>query len=118
MFDFGSKIKIKPSSYTLRTGHFMPCVVEHLKSWVLEGSLDAKNWSELDRQKNTQDLNGDFKYKTYHCKPVNAFRYIRLRQTSKNHHNSHFLFLNNIELFGTLYAESQREIEEVEELEE
>ncbi|KAK8894966.1 hypothetical protein M9Y10_023408 [Tritrichomonas musculus] len=105
MIDFGSQLRIKPSAYSLRSAHFMPCVVEHLKSWVLEGSSDAKNWSELDRQKNTQDLNGDFKFKTWQCKELDSFRYIRLRQTSKNHHNSHFLFLNNIELFGTLIVE-------------
>ena len=101
MIDFG-RFRLKPSAYTLRTGHFEPFSVEHLKSWVIEGSYDAMNWSELDRQKNTQDLNGDFKSKTWPCKEYVAFRYIRLRQTSKNHHNSNFLFLNNIELFGTL----------------
>ena len=101
MIDFG-RFRLKPSAYTLRTGHFDPSSVEHLKSWVLEGSYDAQNWSELDRQKNSQDLNGDFKSKTWPCKEYVAFRYIRLRQISKNHHNSNFLFLNNIELFGTL----------------
>ncbi|OHT15994.1 hypothetical protein TRFO_42129 [Tritrichomonas foetus] len=108
MIDFGTKLRIKPNAYSLRTAHFNPCIVEHLKSWVLEGSIDAKHWSELDRQKNSQDLNGDFKYKTWPCKELEAFRYIRLKQTSKNHHNSHFLFLNNIELFGTLIVEKTK----------
>jgi hypothetical protein len=101
MIDFG-RFRLKPSAYTLRTGHFDQNSVEHLRSWVLEGSYDALNWSELDRQKNNQDLNGDFKAKTWPCKELVAFRYVRLRQTAKNHHNSHFLFLNNIELFGTM----------------
>jgi hypothetical protein len=101
MIDFG-RFRLKPSAYTLRTGHFDQNSVEHLRSWVLEGSYDATNWSELDRQKNSPDLNGDFKSKTWPCKELVAFRYIRLRQTAKNHHNSHFLFLNNIELFGTM----------------
>jgi hypothetical protein len=60
MIDFG-RFRLKPSAYTLRTGHFDQSAVEHLRSWVLEGSYDAINWSELDRQKNNQDLNGDFK---------------------------------------------------------
>jgi hypothetical protein len=101
MIDFG-RFRLKPSAYTLRTGRFDQNSVEHLRSWVLEGSYDALNWSELDRQKNSPDLNGDFKTKTWPCKELVAFRYIRLRQTAKNHHNSHFLFLNNIELFGTM----------------
>lgn len=105
MIDFGSQLRIKPNAYSIRSARFNSCVVEHLKSWVLEGSPNGKNWNELDRQKNTQDLNGDFKYKTWQCKELDAVRYIRLRQTSKNHHNSHFLFLNNIELFGTLIVE-------------
>lgn len=108
MIDFGS-LRIKPNAYSIRTGHFPPCAVEHIKSWVLEGSVDAQSWNELDRQKNTQDLNGDFKYKTYQCKQLEPYRYIRLRQITKNQHKSHFLFLNNIELFGTLIINTMKE---------
>lgn len=74
----------------------------HLKTWVVEGSNDEKNWEEIDRRAGNSDLNDRNRFNTYDTSNKHFYRYIRLMQTGKNHRGTDFLFLNNIELFGIL----------------
>jgi hypothetical protein len=41
---------VRPTHYTLSGWH--------LKSWVVEGSLDGQCWAEIDRPTNNQDFKG------------------------------------------------------------
>jgi hypothetical protein len=52
-----NEMRVRVFSYTLRT-HVYDVGACHLKSWVLEGSLDSENWTNLDTQNNNGDLNG------------------------------------------------------------
>jgi hypothetical protein len=50
-WDFGQKF-IRLTHYTIRAAD-----KEYPKSWVLEGSTDKENWTEIDRRKNDSHLN-------------------------------------------------------------
>jgi hypothetical protein len=70
-----------------------------LRSWVLEGSLDAETWIEMDRQQDMMDLKGDF---IPVQKPAES-RFIRLTQTAKNGDGNDALQIMDVEFFGTLW---------------
>ena len=74
----------------------------HLKNWVIEGSNDCKEWNIIDSRENNDDLNGPNKVATFHCKQPLRVRYLRLRQTGKNHHDAEDIQLTNVEFFGRL----------------
>jgi hypothetical protein len=91
------EMRVRPTHYTIKT----LC----LKSWVVEGSLDGKSWTEIDRQTNNQD------FKDRHLIPTASFavsnpaecRFIRLTQTGENpEHKNDYLYLSAVEFFGTL----------------
>jgi hypothetical protein len=76
----------------------------HLKNWVIEGSNNLKEWTEIDRHEGNYDLNDRNRCVTYRCEGKQGiFRYIRLRQSGKNHRGNDFLFLGNVEFFGMIY---------------
>jgi hypothetical protein len=74
----------------------------HLKSWVIEGSNDGENWTEIDRREDNNDLNGKGNVMTWRCENPMRARIIRLRQIGKNHRGTDDLQLNAIEFFGQL----------------
>lgn len=92
----------KMSQYSLRTFVGAPNS-GHLKTWAIEGSNNGKDWTVIDKRKDNENLNGRNKYRTLRCHGAKQFfRYIRLRQTGKNHCGNDFLFLSSIEFFGCL----------------
>lgn len=76
----------------------------HLKSWVIEGSNDNKNWEIIDSQNDCDYLNGSCLTHLFNISDNNSkeFRIIRLRQTGKNWFNNYYLTLNSFELYGKL----------------
>jgi hypothetical protein len=91
---------VRSTHYTIRAFY--------LKLWVVEGSLDGSNWTEMDRKTNNLDFDDDLywnkKWNTASfavSKPV-EFRFIRLTQTDKRHDGSDYLVLCAVEFFGTL----------------
>ena len=100
-YDFKDR-RVAPTSYSIRTDNGL----SHPKSWVLEVSNDGRegSWEVVDRRENNSSLNG--KYLTGNFKinpsPITCFRFVRLRQTGPNHRGDNSLYLNSLELFGTL----------------
>ena len=98
-FDFKSR-RVCLSGYSLKshngTGQFFV-------SWVIEVSDDGSTWEAVD-ERNTQDLVGANKVKTYECsRQSNKFvRFVRMRQTGKNNYPDDYLILSQIEFFGKL----------------
>jgi hypothetical protein len=87
-------MRVYPTHYTIRT-----C---DLKSWVVEGSLDGDNWTEIDRQTDNQDFKDGWNKVSFTVsKPVES-RFIRLTLTDKTHHGRDSLYLAAVEFFGTL----------------
>jgi hypothetical protein len=88
------EMRVRPTHYTIRTKW-------GLKSWVVEGSLDGENWTEIDRKTNNQDFKSWNTVSFTVSKPVES-RFIRLTQTGKDHNNCDGLCLFAVEFFGTL----------------
>jgi hypothetical protein len=99
-FDFRD-MRVTATHYMIRTtgaGERGP----HLKSWVIEGSLDGQRWTELDRKKNDGQLKGRNAYASFAMSTSAEVRMIRLRQTGKNHVGNNYLALSAFEVFGTI----------------
>ncbi|OHS95125.1 hypothetical protein TRFO_38643 [Tritrichomonas foetus] len=100
-FDF-KDMRIIPTFYSIRTqGCGINCC--HMKSWVVEQSDDGIEWTEVDRQENSNELNGSFKVGTFEIKDPMKSQFIRIRQTGMNWYNDNRMFLCGVEFFGDLY---------------
>jgi hypothetical protein len=93
-WDFHDR-RVSVSHYTLCT--------QWLKSWVLEGSLDGRNWQELDRRAE-QKRPSPTSFAVSTAAHGSEHRFLRLTQTDKNRYRSDILVLNTAEFFGTLLA--------------
>jgi hypothetical protein len=72
-----------------------------LKSWVVEGSPDGENWTEIDRQADRPAFNCMGTASFVVSDPA-EFRFIRLIQTGKSRVGSDDLLLRAVEFFGIL----------------
>jgi hypothetical protein len=90
------QISVRPTHYTLAAGW--------LKSWVIEGSLDGANWTELDRQTDTQDFANlrRLAAASFTVAHPEESRFIRLSQTVENHNGDDVLLLGAFQCFGTI----------------
>ena len=81
LFDFKDK-SIQMTHYSIHTGTY-DTNRGHLKSWVIEGSVDGNQWDEIDNQTNNSSLNGSRYEAIFEVKHKRKefYRYIRLRQT-------------------------------------
>jgi hypothetical protein len=99
------QMRVRPNGYTLRA--------RYLKSWVVEGSLDAMNWKEIDRQTDNQDFQPnptvDYPTASFRVPNKRPYGFLRLTQTDKNHRGNDFLFLSAVEFVGELRPWSVRE---------
>ena len=106
-YDFMGR-RVTPKSYSIRSHHLGPgdC---HTKSWVLEVSYDGSegSWKVVDSRENNNDLNDKHVTRNFSLgtPPSEAFRFVRLRQTGKNHWGSDSLAICALELFGALSRE-------------
>jgi hypothetical protein len=82
------ELRILPTHYTLRS--------YPLKSWVVEGSLDGRIWTEIDRRR-------DDKARSFAVAKSTECRFIRLAQTGKSRSGSDRLIISAVEFFGTLF---------------
>ena len=99
-FDF-KDLKISLSHYALKTW-FWPENFQHLRSWVVEGSDNGEDWTELDQRTNTNDLNDSLAFRRFKCSMNLYCRYIRIRSIDTDHSGSSLLILNAIEFYGRL----------------
>jgi hypothetical protein len=95
------EMRVLPTRYSIQT-HNSPADHCHLKSWVVEGSIDGLRWTELDRETNNDDLNGSLAIQLFSIAKSVECRLIRLRQTGKNHANNDALIFFHFEVFGSL----------------
>ena len=79
LIDLGER-KANVSHYSLETYEAYPGQ-SHLKSWVLEGSNDGEEWTEMDKEDDREELNGLKKSATFQCSRSGLFSLIRLRIT-------------------------------------
>jgi hypothetical protein len=76
----------------------------HLRYWHLDGSLDGREWVELDRRENDTSLRAKGAVAALAVSDRNhpPFRMIRLQQHGPNSNPDDHLALNAIEFFGVL----------------
>jgi hypothetical protein len=94
-------MRVSPTQYSIQA-HGSPRNGSHLRSWVLEGSIDGSSWTELDRRTNNDDLNGANLIQAFSISKSIEYRFIRLRQTGKNHEGNDMLAFYHFEAFGFL----------------
>jgi hypothetical protein len=69
---------------------------------VLEGSIEGWSWTELDRRTNNGDLNNSHAIHSFSIAKSVEYRFIRLRQTGKNHESNDILAFYHLDVFGSL----------------
>jgi hypothetical protein len=94
-YDFRER-RIVPTHYAIRT--YGP----HLKSWVIDTSVDGKNWREFAREEENNQLNGESFTGTFAVADSGECRFIRLVQISRNHAGNDQLAISAWEIFGSL----------------
>ena len=108
-YDFGGR-RVTPTSYSIRSYCNVPGGA-HPRSWVLEVSNDGSEglWEVVDSHENNFNLNDRHVICNFviSAPPSGAFRFVRLRQTGKNHyeHGGDSLNISALELFGALSRE-------------
>jgi hypothetical protein len=91
-WDFGA-IRVLPTRYTIKC--------ESLRSWVLDGSVDGDEWTELDRQTDSEAFARGLQTSSFAiAKPIEC-RYLRLLQTDANQYKGNCLRLSAVEFLGT-----------------
>ena len=102
-YDF-KKMRVAVTSYSIRSSDGL-----YPKSWILEVSNDGsdESWEIVDRRIDEEGMRGDRVTCNYQVfgPPRGCFRFIRLRQTGKNHSGNDILALSSLEIFGTLFSE-------------
>jgi hypothetical protein len=99
-FDFG-KARVIPAAYSIRSIEVSPGHV-HLKSWRIDGSLDAVTWFQLDKQVDCTELNEVKTVVSFAISAPKECRFVRLFQTGPNWKGLNFITLSAFELFGEL----------------
>jgi hypothetical protein len=98
---------IKPTHYSIRSRRDVGVGDHHLKSWVIECSVDGKDWVEVDRRNNNNELNARNVTRLFIICISGEDRYIRLHQTGPTHRNDHYLVISGLEIFGLLVNSRQ-----------
>jgi uncharacterized coiled-coil protein SlyX len=87
------EMRIRPTHYTINGG---------VKSWLVEGSLDLVNWTEIDRKTNITDLKELPCTASFAVSNSAECRFIRLTQTGENLYGRDDLQIRAFEVFWTL----------------
>jgi hypothetical protein len=99
-YDF-KNMSVVLTHYTLKS-HSYEVNGDHLKSWVIEVSMNNKEWTVVDFRKNQQGLNGRERVASVEIEcPVEA-RYVRIRQIGLNWHQMRYMVIRAFEVFGAL----------------
>ena len=100
-YDFRER-RVSPTSYSIMSYPTGPGGI-NLKSWVLEVSSDGgTSWTAVDSRNDNFDLNDKLVTRNFAISaPLSgSFRFVRLRQTGKNHAGNDRLGLSRLEIFG------------------
>jgi hypothetical protein len=89
------EMRVSLTHYTLWTWY--------QKSWVVEGSLDGKSWTEIDRRTDNQVFKADWTTASFAVSCSAECRFVRLTQTDARRNGDDYLDLRAVEFFGTLY---------------
>jgi hypothetical protein len=94
--------RIVPTHYTIRT-NWQDRGGPHLKSWLVETSVDGESWREVAREKDNEQLNDMFFTATFPVADSEECRFIRLVNIGRNHIRRDCLVITAWEIFGSLF---------------
>jgi hypothetical protein len=97
-YDFKER-RIVPTHYTIRTDNW-DVGDAHLKSWLVETSVDGKNWQKAGGEKDNDHLNGRWFTGTFGLADCGECRFIRLVNIGRNHFGNDRLKISAWEIFG------------------
>jgi hypothetical protein len=100
-YDFKDR-RIVPTHYAIRSYDNQGLGRSHLKSWLVETSLDGDDWQEVDRHEDNNELNDSWSTRTFRVASCGACRCIRLVSIGKNHRGRNRLVITGWEIFGSL----------------
>jgi hypothetical protein len=103
-YDF-KYMTVIPTHYSLKSKWKGFKGSSNLRSWVVEVSNDGQKWIVVDRVNNNSDLDGPRFEKTFAIGREEEGRFVRLRQTGKNHRGTDVLCISSFEIFGRLLSE-------------
>jgi hypothetical protein len=96
-YDFKNR-RVVLTHYAIRSSLFGP----HLRSWLVETSVDGQNWVEFDYRENNTELNGSGATRTFGTARSGECRYIRLVNIGRNHDDNDRIAISAWEIFGSL----------------
>jgi hypothetical protein len=91
---------VTPDRYTLQTRQYGGGY--HLQSWVIEGSRNGEDWTEMDRRPTVKEMDEQNFVKSFPIERPMQCAFLRLRQTGPNSNGRHQLTLSRFEIFGEL----------------
>jgi hypothetical protein len=95
-------MRINLTHYSIRTRR--DANANHIRSWILEGSIDGQSWIEFDHRENDTSLNSQGAIVTFGISSSPDCRYIRVRQLGKSSSGDDHLVMNAMEFFGKVRA--------------
>jgi hypothetical protein len=103
-YDFKER-RILPTQYTIRSYYDMVARY-HIKSWLVETSVDGISWREIDHKEYNNELNGPFRTATFSVTGGSISRFIRLVNIGRNHYylgrGLDLMCISAWEIFGSL----------------
>jgi hypothetical protein len=99
-YDFGERW-ITPTHYAIRSYVGDPGS-NHLKSWLVETSVDGDTWQEVDHRQDNDELNRTYAARTFTIARAASCRLIRLVNIGRNHFGYDCLMVTAWEIFGSL----------------
>jgi hypothetical protein len=99
-YDFRER-RIVPTHNAIRTFWGVPGR-SHLKSRVVETSMDGETWREVTREEDNEQLNDEFRMGTFTIAGGGECRFIRRVNIGRNHRGNDFPCIAAWEIFGNL----------------
>jgi hypothetical protein len=100
-YDFKER-RIVPTHYAIRTYNWNGSFGWHLKLWLVETLADGKNWRDVAREWDNEQLNGWSFTATFTVTGGGECRFIRLVNKGRNHFGTDRLVISAWEIFGSL----------------
>jgi hypothetical protein len=101
-YDFKSR-QVIPTHYAVRSYYCGSAGQEHLKSWLVEVSMDGKNWVEVDHKENNSELNAMNVTRVFEVSRSEMCRFVKLVNIGRNHFNNDQIVISSFEIFGSLF---------------
>eukprot|EP01083_Nonionella_stella_P080141 220057_1 len=101
--DFGEKLKVKPTGYTLQYSNNEGACEWYLRNWNLEGSNDGSDWTVIKHHKNDETFTKTNESHTWTWSDCNTYyQQFRIKMTGKNAEGRWIIAYTALEIYGYL----------------